>query len=186
METRPPRTTTLKLYKQRRWSDSALITAGFRYYRPVKRMTMARILPAQEAPLVIRTAWDTITATAGYIIAYVPGDSVKTALTDYDPRPIEPQVFALTYSPWDEPDWQPTPSQAHLLSLGCKPYYKIAGVWAKQLKRPTLVQSLESEVPATAPVGAWLCIGTAGEPWSVTADWFQTRYQVPGAASAAP
>jgi hypothetical protein len=27
-----------------------------------------------------------------------------------------------------------------------------------------------------APAGAWLLIGTDGEPWSVTDAWFQTHY----------
>ena len=77
-------------YQQRHWTDQQLIAQGFQYYRPVKRLTMARVLPASEAPKIIKTSWDTITAKAGYIIAYVAGDTLKKSLDDYDPRPIEP------------------------------------------------------------------------------------------------
>jgi hypothetical protein len=168
------------IYQQRHWTDQQLIAQGFQYYRPVKRLTMVRVLPPEEAPKTIKTSWDTIVAKAGYIIAYVPGDTLKKSLDDYDPRPIEPKIFAKTYKDWDEPNWKPTPTEKHLQQLGCKPYYKVAGVWAKKLKYDTYIQSKESSKPMLAPLGAWLCVGTEGEPWSVTEDWFKTRYIQPG------
>ncbi len=169
-----------KIVQQHKWTDEQLIAQGFRYYKPFKRITMARMLPASEAPKIIDTGWDTIIARAGYYIAYVAGDKVKEKLDDYDPRPIEAHIFIDTYRPWNEPDWKPTPAEAHLMKLGCKPYHKIAGVWSKKLEEDTWVKSIESPKPSIAPAGAWLCIGTAGEPWAVTDEWFHMRYIVPG------
>ena len=169
-----------QIYQARKWTDRQLVEQGFEYYRPVKRVTMVRPLPDSEAPKVIKTAWDTVVARSGYIIAYVAGDSLKTGLDDYEPRPIEPHIFAKTYKPWDDPRWKPTPTERHLIALGCKPYFKVAGVWAKKLKQDTYVQSIESSKPVIAPAGAWLCVGTEGEPWSVDDHWFHTRYLLPG------
>nr|MBA3874947.1 hypothetical protein [Anaerolineae bacterium] len=129
------------IYQARKWTDRQLVEQGFEYYRPVKRVTMARLLPAAEAPKIIKTAWDTIVARPGYIIAYVAGDTLKSSLDEYDPRPIEPNIFAKTYKPWDDPRWKPSPTERHLMVLGCRPYYKMAGVWAKKLKQDTYVQS---------------------------------------------
>jgi hypothetical protein len=168
-----------RVYQQRKWTDEQLRAQGFHYYKPRKRITMARMLPAAEAPKIIKTSWDTIVARAGYYIAYVAGDKVQKMLDDYDPRPIEPHIFMQTYRPWNEPNYKPTPPEAHLLKLGCKPYYKIAGVWAKRLKEETWVQSIESSKPSLAPAGAWLCVGTEGEPWTVTNEWFHERYILP-------
>jgi hypothetical protein len=168
-----------KVYQQRKWTDEQLRAQGFHYYKPRKRISMARMLPASEAPKIIKTSWDTIIARAGYYIAYVAGDKVQKTLDDYDPRPIEPRIFMQTYRPWNEPNYKPTPAEAHLMKLGCKPYYKIAGVWAKRLKEETWVQSIESSKPSRAPAGAWLCVGTEGEPWTVTNEWFHERYILP-------
>jgi hypothetical protein len=169
-----------KVYVQRHWTDQELITAGFLSYRPVKRITMVRMLPPEEAPKTMKASGNTITAEAGYWIAYVAGEVLKETLDDYKPRPIEPDIFAETYRPWDEPNWHPTPTQAHLQRLGCQPYYKFASIWAKQLVIATQVQGMESDEPSLAPKGAWLCVGTKGEPWSITEAWFQGHYLLPG------
>jgi hypothetical protein len=169
-----------KVYVQRQWTDQALVADGFLAYRPVKRITMARRLPPEEAPKTMTASGNTITAEAGYWIAYAAGDVLKETLSDYKPRPIEPGIFAETYHRWDEPNWHPTPAQAHLQRLGCQPYYKIVGVWAKQLAADTWVQSIESAEPTLAPKGAWLCVGMEGEPWSMTDVWFQVHYVLPG------
>lgn len=175
MPVSPP---TATIYRQRPWTPAELTRKGFRYYLPVKRVSLVRRLPEGTAPMTIKTPYDTIVAEAGDYIAYVAGTEVKAKLEDYEPRPIEPAIFDATYLPWDDDSWTPTPTEAHLVSLGCKPYYKVAGVWAKQLKTPAYVQSIESPELTLVPVGAWLCIGTAGEPWSVTDEWFHERYQV--------
>jgi hypothetical protein len=168
-----------KIVRQRKWTKNELLRDGFAYYDSRKRVSMARRLPKEEAPKVIHTAWDTIIAQAGYYILYQPGDVLHESLDDYEPRPLEPHIFAKTYALWDEPGWKPSPTERHLMQLGCKPYYKTVGVWAKRLTEPTYVQSLESPKPSLAPVGAWLCVGAAGEPWSVTDDWFRWRYVIP-------
>lgn len=172
-----------KIYRQRPWTDQELVADGFHYYRPVKRVTMARPLPASEAPKTIVTPWDTIVATAGYMIAYVAGEELKASLDEYEPRPIEPDIFKTTYKLWDDRTWKPSQTERHLIQLGCKPYYKMVGVWAKKLAQSTLVRSMESPRPSVAPAGAWLCIGVAGEPWSVTDEWFHTRYLVENAST---
>lgn len=169
-----------KVYIQRDWTDQELIADGFLFYQPVKRVTMVRLLPREEAPKTMKSSGNTITAEAGYWIAYAAGEALKATLDDYKPRPIEPDIFAETYRPWDETDWQPTPTEAHLQRLGCQPYYKIAGVWAKQLDAETWVQGMESAEPSLAPKGAWLCVGMQCEPWSITEAWFQEHYRLPG------
>jgi hypothetical protein len=172
-----------RVFQQHKWTDDQLVAQGFRYYKPRKRLTMARILPPEEAPKRIKTAWETIVAKAGYYIAYAPGKMFHKNLDDYDPRPIEPHIFQATYRPWRDPNWKPTATEKHLMKMGCKPYYKTAGVWAKRLKHETWVQSIESSKPVLAPVGAWLCVGTEGEPWTVTDEWFQERYIIPSSGT---
>ncbi|MEO8607532.1 MAG: hypothetical protein ABI690_06605 [Chloroflexota bacterium] len=172
-----------KIFAQRKWTTDQLVAQGFHYYKPRKRITMARVLQSFEAPKVIKTSWDTIVAKAGYYIAYAPGDVLRKDLDDYDPRPIEPHIFKQTYRPWKEPDWKPTRVERYLMKMGCKPYYKTAGVWAKRLKHETWVQSIESSKPSLSPVGAWLCVGTAGEPWTVEDRWFRARYIIPGSGT---
>lgn len=165
--------------RQRKWTKAELRDKGFRYYPSRKQVTMVRRLPPEEAPKVIKTPWDTIVAQAGYYIAYQSTNAPGKPLDAYEPRPIEPRIFKETYAPWRVSNWKPTPTEAHLIKLGCKPYFKTVGVWAKRLTKPTYVQSLESDTPTLAPAGAWLCIGSAGEPWTVTNEWFHRRYVVP-------
>ena len=170
----------MKVYVQRQWTEQDLIADAFLYYRPVKRITMVRMLPPEEAPKTMKASGNTIIAEAGYWIAYVAGEALNETLDDYESRPIEPDIFAETYRPWNEPNWQPSLTEAHLQRLGCKPYYKIAGVWAKQLDAETWVQGMESARPSLVATGAWLCVGMEGEPWSMTEAWFQAHYLLPG------
>jgi hypothetical protein len=165
-----------KVYVQWQWTDEALIADGFQSCQPIKRLVMARRLPADEAPKIIESDGETLTAEAGYWIAYVAGKTLKATLDEYEPRPIEPHIFAETYRPWDEPDQTLTVTQAHLQQLGCQSYYKFANIWAKQLSTETWIQGMESDEPVLTPAGEWLCIGAGGEPWSVTDEWFQTHY----------
>ena len=106
-----------KVYVQHNWTDQALVADGFLSYRPVKRITMARMLPSNEAPKTMTTSGNGITAKAGYWIAYVAGIALKDRLDDYKPRPIEPDIFAQTYRPWDDLSWRPTPTETHLRQL---------------------------------------------------------------------
>lgn len=172
----------MDVIRQKRWADSELIAQGFRYYPSRKIVTLARVLPAAEAPLVIQTDWDTLVAQAGYYIAYRAGDTIHSRLEDYHPRPIRPDVFHQSYASYNDPNWKPTPAEAHLRSLGCSAYYKKVGVWAKRLSKVALVQSMESKEPAIVPPGAWVCVGIMGEPWSTSDEWIRTRYHVPDSA----
>jgi hypothetical protein len=172
----------MDVIRQKRWTEAELISKGFRYYASVKQVTMVRRLQAAEAPLVIQTDWDTLVAHAGYYIAYRAGDTLQARLEDYSPRPIQPDIFKISYAHWDDPAWIPSPTEQHLLALGCRPYYKQVGVWAKRLTTQALVQSMESCEPAVVPPGAWVCVGIQGEPWSTTDEWIRSRYQVPESA----
>ena len=89
-----------QIYQARKWTDRQLVEQGFQYYRPVKRVSMVRPLPDTEAPKTIKTAWDTVVARPGYIIAYVAGDTLKQSLDEYEPRPIEPKISSMTERTW--------------------------------------------------------------------------------------
>jgi hypothetical protein len=164
-----------KVYVQRDWTDQELMADGFLSYRPVKRITMVRMLPPEEAPKTMKAAGNTITAEAGYWIAYVAGDALKETLDDYKPRPIEPDIFAETYRPWDEPNWQLTPTEAHLQRLAASPITKSPASGQNSWPKPGCGWKRE---PSLAPKGAWFCVGT-GEPWSITEAWFQAHYLLP-------
>jgi hypothetical protein len=136
---------------------------------------MARELAEEEAPLTIETKWDTLVATAGYMICFKSENTVKNKLYAYTHWPVRGDHFIDLYKPWDEEDWIPTPSEQFLLSLGCQPFFHRVGVWAKKLTQPTIVQSVESPEPAEVPVNAWLCIAAAGSAWG-------TPYSMPDEA----
>ncbi len=166
-----------KVIRQKKWTKEELVARGFQYHNRRKEVVMARELPAEEAPLTIVTPWDTLIAQAGYMICYEVGDVVWPALEDYHHWPVEPRIFRESYVPWDEPDWKPSPAAARLMELGCKPFYKVTGVWAKKLAEATPVQSLESKEPVVIPPGVWLNIGVEGEPYSVSDHTFSRRYE---------
>lgn len=167
----------MKVIKKRKWTKEELIAHGFRYHARKKQLVMARVLPRAEAPKTIVTAWDTLVAQAGHIICYDPGDMVWPALDDYYHWPVEPRIFKETYRPWDEPGWKPSPPEKRLMGLGCKPFYKVVGVWAKKLTEETFVQSLESPEPVRLPPGVWVSIGVEGEPYSMSERNFRSRYE---------
>jgi hypothetical protein len=166
----------MRVIRQQKWNDEELVARGFRYFPRKKQLVMARELPASEAPKTIVTAWDSLVAQAGTMICYEPGDVVWPGLDDYFHWPVEKDIFGKTYRPWDEPNWTPTGAEAHLMSLGCKPYYKYVGVWAKQLTEETVIQSLESPEPVNVPPGAWVSIGVEGEPYALSDRSFNSRY----------
>ncbi len=164
--------------RQRDWSERELFAAGFQQYDRKKVLVMARELPVHEAPKKIETPWDSLTAEAGAMICYDPGETVRAELDDYHHWPSQRDLSDRQYAAWDEPEYVSSAPEAHLLQLGCKPYYKVNGVWARQLDAPTYVQSIESEEPALAPAGSWLCIGLDGEPWTQDDESFRARYKL--------
>jgi hypothetical protein len=155
------------------------MTDGFHAYRPVKRITMMRMLPQEKVPEDTETPPDTITVQASYWMAYAGGDALKASPENGDLRPIEAHIFAAGYRRWDDPDWRPTSTEGHLQQLGYMPYYKTTSLWAKALTEETWVQGQESSQPLLAAAGAWLCLGIDGKPWSETDAWFQTHYHLP-------
>jgi hypothetical protein len=164
--------------RQHTWTLDELKKAGFQYYMRRKQVVMAGRLPASAAPLKITYSTGEGYAQAGDVICYDPGTEVHRRLDEYTFWSVKPEIFKQVYRKWDEPNWTPTPPQAHLMRLGCRPYYKSAGIWARRLALPINIQSLESSVPALAPAGTWLAIGTEGEPWHIDDQTFRERYLV--------
>jgi hypothetical protein len=118
-----------EVIQPKNWTDAELKEAGFKKYARRKVVIMARRLPEAEAPMEIKTGQgDTIVAQAGYMICYDAGDIPHNQLNDYYHWPVEPYIFEATYQEWDE-KLEMTPAMQRLLELGCKPYYKTAGVW---------------------------------------------------------
>jgi len=162
--------------KQRAWTDSELLSAGFARYERKKQLVMAKPLSADESPMTFAWPLETIVVEVPYIICYDPGQGILPALNDYDCWPVRPDLFERIYQAWDEPGWTPSPAVTHLMRLGCKPYFKTESIWAKKLDMPTLVQSMESRQPVLIPEGQWLAIGAMGEPWYLDDETFRERY----------
>lgn len=168
----------MNVIKQRNWTDQELSLAGFERYERIKQVVMARRLSEAEAPLLIDTEWgETLTATAGYAICYRAGNVKHETLNDYYHWPVEPYVFDDTYRPWDQREWLPTETEKHLMQLGCRPYYKLASVWAKKVTHPIWMQSPEHEQPVEVGPGRYLVIGAHGEPYTMGPDEFYARYE---------
>lgn len=164
--------------RQRDWTEAGLRAAGYHYYPRRKTLVMARALPGAEAPQRIEAAWDTLVAQAGDMICYRPeAGAALPDLAAYDRWPVRRDIFEQDYAAWEGP-LPDTPSVRQLRAAGCQPYYKQAGCWARQLQEPALVQSLESPEPVRYPPGAWVCIGSQGEPWGQADAEFRSRYLV--------
>jgi hypothetical protein len=113
------------------------------------------------------------------MMCYSPGNALKSDLKDYDQWPVRFDLFHQNYKAWPQNGWQPNPAEQHLMDNGCKPYYKASSVWARRLKRPVSLQSLESKEPVQIPPGRWLCIGAEGEPYHTANEKFCQNYIVP-------
>lgn len=165
-----------EVYESKKWTKEELKELGFKQYARRKNVIMARRLPSSEAPLEIKTdQGDTIIAQADYMICYNAGDTVLPQLRDYHHWPVEPNIFNATYKEWDEPI-ELTPPMKHLMKLGCQPYYKAAGVWAKDLDEDVYIQSLEHEKPVLVQKDRYLAIGSEGEPYHLSDTSFNSRY----------
>ncbi len=168
--------TTTQILKQRKWTKSELETIGFKYYLPVKRLVMARMLPESESPKVIDHTKESLIAKTGDIICYNTGEEAKASIEDYDQWPVRADLFKKNYKTWDVLPWKPNPAQVQLWKSGCKPFYKAVGVWAMRLEKPVYIQSLESPDPVMLPEGRWLCIGSKGEPYHMNDEKFNEHY----------
>ncbi|MCL4876705.1 MAG: hypothetical protein KJ064_08610 [Anaerolineae bacterium] len=165
--------------QQREMTDEQRLAEGYTYYERKKQLVMVRELRPEEAPMIIEFPFETVTVEAGYIICYDPGDGQKKKrINDYDHWPVRPDIFKQTYRRWDVPRWKPSPAAEHLMRNGCRPHYKFAGVWAKQLLEPTYIQSVESDEPVLAPAGMWIALGSKNEPWYMEDETFRSRYVV--------
>ncbi len=164
------------IIRQKTRSNSQLEQDGFKQYPRKKELVMARKLPASEAPLEIKTSrGETLIAQAGYMICYDTDDKFFTKPEDYDHWPVEPLIFQKTYKAWDEA-FAPTKAQQQLAKIGCKPYYKAVGIWAKSLETGIYIQGLEHEKPVLVPEKRVLAIGTEGEPYHMGDETFHDRY----------
>jgi hypothetical protein len=167
-----PRNT--KVLRQRQWTDHQLFKSGFRYYEPIKRVVMARMLVNH---VDINVTLEVLSANKGDIMLYTAGDTLYDNLDDYDHWPVRADLFRQIYARWDDMTWQPSPTEKFLMQNGCIPYYRQRGVWALKLPISIYVQSLESPEPAIVPAGRWLAIGTEGEPYNMSDSSFHERYQ---------
>ena len=165
----------IRVLRQRNWTEHELKSAGFQYYETRKRLVMAKVLREIRN---IEVTLETLIAGAGDIVCYDPGQIVHEDPDDYDHWPVKRALFMQTYRPWDDPNWRPNPAEARLMQYGCRPYYKVAGIWAQKLDRSVYLQSLESPRPVLLPPGRWLCIGSQGEPYHMSEIKFSNRYEV--------
>lgn len=169
---------TEDVVRQRNWDEDELQKQGYKYYTRKKQVVMARKVPDEEAPKTIITAQgDELIAEKDYIICYYAGDEVYDTLEEYDHWPVAPTIFAKTYKRWDDDNWHPSPSEAKLQELGCKPYYKFIGVWAKKVDESLLMQSLEHDQPVSVEPGKYIAIGADGEPYSMGENTLHARYE---------
>jgi hypothetical protein len=165
-----------EVIQTKKWTKAELQQMGFKEYPRKKEIIMARRLPAAEAPLEIKTdQGDILVAQADYMICYQVGETVQPDISAYQHWPVEPTIFASNYHDWDE-QFEPTAVMQHLMAHGCKPYYKITGVWAKDLDTAVYIQSLEHEKPVLVQEGRYLAIGTEGEPYHMSDQSFHNRY----------
>ena len=173
---------TNQILRQRSWSEQELIHAGFSYYQRRRLVVLARELPPQEAPLKIPFQNEILVATAGYMICFEAGERKRRSLYDYFHWPVAPDHFADICVEWTDPAWKPKRGQKHLMSLGCRPFVNVVGVWAKRLVHPETIQGVEHGGPVEAPSGAWLLLGAKGSalgaPYWVTDEGFRARYIV--------
>ena len=153
---------TENILTQRNWSEQELSDAGFKYYKRKKRIVLARELPAEEAPLKMKYNHDELIATAGYMICFAANWRKKKSLYDYHHWPVASDHFADLYTEFIDPKWKPNRGQRHLMSLGCKPYVNLIGVWAKKLEQSQMIQGVEHDEPFEVPKGAWLLLAAKG------------------------
>jgi len=166
----------MDILRKRDWTEAQLKADGYHYFQRRKALMMAGRLPPFAAPLRIVYELETRIAEAGDVLVFEPGMRTRRSLYDYEYWSVKPDIFKQTYRKWDTDGWMPNPPQAHLMRYGCRPYYKVAGVWARRLSKPTRVQSIESPIPVLVEPGAWVLIGTQGEPWYNDDASFRNRY----------
>ena len=165
-----------EVLRQRDWSEDELRAAGFQFWLPRKRLVMAREL--RTAQTIVSNAGP-LQALPGDMLCYRPDDPTQPG--GGERWPVRRELFERVYRPWDEALPQVAGLEA-LQQAGCRPWYKVRGVWALGLLAARRVQSLESAQPVTVAAGNWLLIGLAGEPWHMDDAAFHSRYHLPGKA----
>lgn len=147
--------------------DSAsLQKQGFRPYRKIG-VTYARKMDVHF----------TVRIENGDIIHGKPGDYACVNPDDNSRWVVNGDIFRRTYAP-DMINTQKIRRgtvQHQLLGQGFSPYRKFGLTWAKKLKLPMVVHTLEGDVYAKA--GDYLCIGIDGDQWPQPATRFEKLYE---------
>lgn len=169
--------------RKRHWTPEGLMIEGFQYAYRRKQLVMMRSLPESEAPLVIEWPLERLSIPAGYCICFDPGSTPRDSLYAYKHWPVLPVDFWSTYCPWDDPAWRPSLTEQHLLALGCKPFYKRTGVWARRAAETMYVQSIESLAPIPVHAGMWVLVGEVNDPYYMGDADFRARYLVPASGA---
>ena len=168
--------TSQQVLRQRVWTEAELQASRLQYYEPRKKCVMARTI---NIPVDVEMTIEILSAHEGDVMIYDPeGGARRPDIGSYDHWPVQRDLFNKTYKIWDDLRWMPNDAELHLILYGCRPYYKYKGVWAMQLEKPVLIQSLESPKPVEVPPGRWLIIGSEGEPYHMQDRKFRERYQV--------
>ncbi len=177
------------------------IDLGFRYYKPRHRiLKWARMLSSEEIPRWIEVWGDRLRVDAGYFLIYDPtstptreereivfSNQYAKFEKDFDHWPIEPNLFAKTYSLYaiDYPNYDEL-TERFVDAGGFVPVYKSAGIWAKPVTIKTAISGIEHGESAMqlsfteVPMGSILALGYDGEPYFMRNEKFVANYnQVP-------
>ncbi len=161
------------ILRQRRWTTKELLSLGFQYYNRIPAVVMAR---PHFGKFEIDSQLEKLTGEGEYMICYDARHASVHHVEQVPSWPVRADIFDKTYARWNVDGWQPNSLEAQLSLQGCQPYTKVSGVWAARLREAVLVQSLESATPVAIPSGAWLVIGTDGEPYGMEHNEFKGRY----------
>jgi hypothetical protein len=136
-----------------------------RGYRPYRKTT---ITLARQMPRAFKVRLDT-----GDVIAGKPGDYACVSPDDGGRWIVDRQIFEDTYR---LVEYMPDHALARgLASQGFRSYRKHQITWAKRIRTPRIIKTLEGLVQAHA--GDYLCIGPSGDQWPQPAARFEAHYE---------
>lgn len=144
--------------------SSGLLARGFRPYRKIT-ITYARQMAKRFS----------VRLPNGDVLRGQPGDYACVSPDDGSKWIVARKVFEQTYAPAKIALDQRTGIHKRLSDSGFQPYRKHQITWAKKLKKPMRVHTLEGDV--TAEAGDYLSIGPKGEPWPQPAARFEAHYR---------
>ncbi|MBZ0301369.1 MAG: PGDYG domain-containing protein [Anaerolineae bacterium] len=145
-------------------SPDQLMARGFLPYRK-KTITYAKQMRTR-----FRVQMDN-----GEIIHGQPGDYACVSHADGGRWIVARDVFERTYAPVQRTAASQDTFQKRLLHHGFRPFRKHQITWARRMRRPRVIHTLEGDV--TAQAGDFLCIGSNGELWPQKAERFAAHYE---------